>query len=299
MDFELTEDFIKESALTEEQVAKISTRVKDYSAELKQSYDGTASTNAEKILDGAAASIEKTTGVAREQGEKIADYITRAHDAKLNGLQTELEKSKNEYLEKLANNPSGGEKFQKELDDLKEKYDAAQQKLANFDELNEKATNYETLSTEHKELKDNLAFSSVKPSFSEDVNEFEAAHKWGEFMSGIKNAYDIEYVDGKPIAISKENKHKQYPLSELVEKDEVVMALKSGRQQRGNGANVIDKIKIEGVPFEVPKDAPKSTIAGLIRDHIVKEEKISITDSRYSARFAELHKTIKNQGTGE
>lgn len=296
MEFELNDDQVKELELKEEQVAKIKEIGTNYAAELKKSYDDLANKNAQGILDGAGSSIEKSTGVKRDQGEKMADYILRANSTYHSTLKSELEAAKADYLEKQKS-IQGNEGLSKELQELKEKFEDAQKKLANFDDLSEKATKYETLTTEYESMKHQVAFSNVKPAFPDSVNSYEAKAKWDEFVSRVNKEYTIELVEGEAIAISRENKHKQVKLSVLVEKDGVISELTKGRIQNGNGANPIDVVKIEGIPFDVPKDYDTAKINKLIQDYLIKEG-VAKTSPQWPSKFGELFKKIKSQQNG-
>lgn len=140
------------------------------------------------------------------------------------------------------------------------------------------------------------AFSDVKPAFPDTVNSYEADAKWNEFKSNVLKDWNIEMVDGEAIAISKENKHKQQKLKEMVAKDENISDLLKGRQQKGPNGNPADLVTIEGVPFKVPNGATSAERSKLIRDYLTKEG-ISTTDASYASKFAELNKKIKEQQT--
>lgn len=294
--FEMSTEDAQELGLDEAQMAKITEKVTNFTAELKKNYDGKAHQNAQGILDGAARSVQELTGVEREQGEKIADFIKRASGDHVSTLKTELESAKGEYLEKLKNT-KGNEGLSAELDGLKQKYDEAKQKLANFEEVSEKAGKYDTLQTEYNTMTEQVAFTNAKPSFPESVNPYEAKAKWAEFESSLKEGNHIKLIDGEGWAIDKDNEHKRTKISELVAKDEGIQAMLTGRQQTGTGATPKDILKVEGVPFDIPKGADKATIGKLIREHLSKEG-VPVHDPSYSEKFSTLFSKIKSQQNG-
>lgn len=296
MPFEFTEEEIEQLALSDEQKTKILDKVTGYEADLKKTYDGKAHENAQGILDGAASKITEVTGIEREQGEKIADFIQRANTAHSKQLREDLEKAKNDYLEK-SKNVKGSEGLSEELAALKAKYDDAQQKLANFDDLNDKASKYEELQTKYTNMTEQVAFTNVKPAFPDTVNKYEAQAKWEAFIKGVKEKYNVKLVDGQGLAIDKENEYKQKSIEDLLKEDAEIQSLLGGRQQGGTGAKAVDLTKIEGVPFEVPKEASKADVQKLIQEHLEKEG-VNKTSADYSQKFSELYKKIKSPQKG-
>lgn len=291
MDF-LTQEIIEKAGLTEEQLAAIKPVAENYIAEQKKAWDGKANENAEAILSGAVAKIYEKTSIARQQGEKVADYITRVGELHLASKQQEVESLKADYETKLKNF-NGDPATKQELQDAKAKLDAAQKRLAKIEPLAEKATKYDDLLKELSETKRQKAWSDVKPTFSKDANPYEVDAKWNKFQRDIESKYDLQIVDGNVIAIDKENQYKQVSLLELVQGNEELKALISGRQQQGSGAKPAKNGKaIEGLPFEATEDTPRSEIQKLIEIHLTTKEGLKITDMSYGDRFKELWSKI-------
>lgn len=293
MDF-LTQEIVTELGLTETQVNSIKEKGINYVAELKQGWDNKANENAEGILNGAITKIVETTKVQRNQGEKIADYILRANNEFSSTLKSEYEEKKAEYDQKLKDF-QGDEVTKAELKKAKEDLDLAKQTLANFDDIKAKADRLEPLETEYKNMKLQIAFQSVKPNFPETVNSYEAKAKWEEFISGVQNKYTIELVEGVAICKDKENEYKTVKLNELVEKDDELTKLTQGRVQQGTGGKQIDKVKIDGVPFDVPKGASSEERSKLIQEHLLKEG-IAKTSHEYAKKFKEFNDLILKGG---
>jgi len=290
MDF-LTQEIIEKAGLTEDQLATIKPLGESYIADLKKGWDGKANENAEGILSGAAAKVAEVTSVQRNQGEKIADYLTRASQVHLSSKQVELDNAKVEYEKKLKDF-KGDDATKAELDSAKSKLDEAQKRLAEIEPMLDKANKYDELATKYDSMKIQNAFGSVKPSFSQDANQYEVKAKWQEFVDGIQSKYTIEIVDGEAIAIDKENQYKQVPLKSLVDADENIKTLALGRQQQGSGAKVAKGKPIDGVPFEINKDASNPEKYAAIREHLIAKEGLKSTSAEYSKRFAELRTKI-------
>jgi hypothetical protein len=294
---ELSKEFIESNKLDENQVKAVSEFAKTYTdgliADTKKEYDGKASTDADKILDGAATSIGEKFGITRDQGEKIADFVSRVSAKASEGLKTDLDKAKQEYADKIKDF-KGDDATKEELQKAKDELDEAKKKLADFDKYKETAEKYETLSESNSKLKLEVSFGQVKPVFPDNVNPFEADVKWKEFKSNILKDNTIELVDGEPMVISNENQYKQEKLKDLVAKDPVISALLQGRKQEGPGGKQTELQKIEGVPFDVPKGADGKATATLIRDYLAKEG-IDKMSPAYATKFAELNRKIKQE----
>ena len=119
----------------------------------------------------------------------------------------------------------------------------------------------------------------VHPEWSKNANIYEVNAKWGEFKSGILNDYEIELVEGTAMAISKENKHKQVKLADLVGKDETLSKLVLGRQQSGVNAREINSVEIDGVPFKVPENADSAVRTQVIKDYLLNVKKLNPTSA--------------------
>ena len=135
-----------------------------------------------------------------------------------------------------------------------------------------------------------IAFSSVKPSFPDAVNAYEAKGRWGEFERDTLSKYDIKQVDKDWVAVDKENQHKVVKLEDLVKANEPLTELLKGRQQTGLNSNV-KNVSIEGVPFNVPEGATPQERQKAIKDYLASQN-ISNTSNEYSKQFAELNAKI-------
>lgn len=306
----LTKDFIEKTGLNEAQVTELNTFTEkfdeaqvtelqkhfiNYDAELRKRYDGLANTNAEKILEGAAKKVEDLTGIKREQGVKIADYFTLAGTKHVSDREQRL-KDKEKELEEKIKNGNGDPILKKQLEETKTKLDALLQKEASIDEIikGDYKTKYETLVKDNQTLKVNNAFASVKPSFPVEVNPYEAAAKWKEFIDNVQQKYTIEFnPEGEAIAIDKDNQYKIVKLSELVKNDKEISTLSAGRQQQGMNHKKGSQ-KLDGIPFAVPIDATPEEIQKAIKDYLLNEKKLSFQDPEYAKQFGEWNKKIRN-----
>ena len=292
MDF--TQDQIQEIGLSEEQVTKLTSVVSDYEANLKKSWDGKANEQAEGILNGAALAVEKLTGIKREHGQKIADYISFAGENSVKGLKSDLERKQAE-LDKLIKEGNPSEQLQIKLEELKAQNDNLLQLKAEYDDWKENdwKGKYEESSQTLSKMKLDVAFSNVKPSFPDTVNKYEANAKWKDFQNAVLDKYEIELdKDGTPIAIDKENKHSVKKLSDLVDKSEEISALKNGKEPEGLGSK--KTVKFEGVPFEVPENASNKEKQEAVRNYL-KEQNMGVTSPEYASKFAELYKKISGK----
>jgi len=292
---EFSKEFIEENKLEEAQVTAVSSHVANAIADLKGEWDGKANKDAEGILTGASKRITELTGVERDQGEKVGDFINRSWDSFSTSKSTELQTKIDEYDEKIKS-VKGSEALVKEFEANKKTLEEFQKKAAQVDDLMPYKEKYETLFEQHSGLKLETAFNSVKPSFSQDVNSYEAKAKWDEFVKKTLNEWTPEKVEGEWMAINKENPHKTIKLSELISKDAELTELAKGRQQKGPNAKPITLEKIEGVPFSVPDTAVNDSIerSKLIKDHLLSTHKgLSVLDQKYSKLFSEYNNKIR------
>lgn len=291
-----TEEFIEQNGLQPEQVSAI-TGYYDTNVipTLKQEWDGKANENAEGILGGASKYASQKFGIEleREQGEKWGDYLVRISDNALASKTEKLTQKEQELEEKLKNFKGSDELKQKYEDSLRQ-IDEYKQKVAKLEPLEGLDEKYKQSTETLSKLKREVAYGSVKPNFPDTVNKYEADAKWNEWKRGIEEKYTIELVDGKPIAIDKENEHKKFELSVLIEQDENITELLKGRQQSGNGAKSADLLEVEGIPFKIPANASKEDISKLVKEHVLKELG-SITHKDYSTKFGDLYRkaTVK------
>lgn len=287
---ELTKDFISEHKL-EDGVVKAFNELSNSSiAEAKKEFEGVANQNAEAILTGASKKIFKDTKIERQQGEKMGDYIGRAwSESNVNKIK-ELGDSKSDYEDKLKNF-KGNDDLITKIKTLEEKEDGLLKKFADYDNVKEKAELYQPLLDKYESNKKEVAFNSVKPNFPNEVNSYEAQAKWTEFRDNILDKWDLEIVDGKAMAISKENKHKQESLSLLVERDETIKSLLLGRQQNGVNGKEANLTDVKDVPFRIPEKLDSEERTKLIQEHLVSKG-LSPISSEYSVAFAKINKAI-------
>jgi hypothetical protein len=284
MDF-ITEEIVKQHNFTPEQIEAIKPLYENNIANLKKDWDGVANANAEKILDGAGLKVAEVTKVPRNQGEKIADYIVRAHSEHLTSLKSDLETKKAEYDQKLKDF-KGDEATKAELDKIKGEYDEAKKKLANYDELSEKAGKYEQTAEALSGMKLSVAYNSVKPNFPTEANQYEVKAKWDEFIKATNEKWLIEIVDNEPIAIDKDNEHKRVKLSELVSQNKEITELLQGRQQKGSGANPA-KTKVDGLPFEIEGEPTSANLSKAINTYLTSQG-TPVTSDEWGKKFQEL-----------
>jgi hypothetical protein len=286
----ITEEVQKTLGLTPEQVKGIEPLYNDHIANQKKDWDGKANENAEKIIEGAAKTIMEATGVAREQGEKVAEYLKRAGGLHISTLKSEVELAKAEYDKKIADF-KGDSATKEELQKAKDELDRAKQQLAEFDTYKEKAEKYEPLENEYKTMKLQIAFQSVKPTFPDTVNPYEAKAKWDDFVKDVQEKWTIELVDGEAVCKDKENNYKVAKLKDLVQSNEAITALLAGRKQDGMHSKEKELQKIDGVPFEVPKGADSQERSKAISEYLLKQGVVK-TSPEYAKQFAELYKKI-------
>jgi len=290
---EFTPEFIEQNALTPEQVTAISGYVAPKVAEITTTFSGKANEDAQRIIDSAIDGTKKAFGVdlAREKGEKHADYLLRLNTHVLTENKANVTKLEQEYQQKLKDF-QGDDATKAELQAAKDKLTEAQQKLANYDELSEKAASYENLTAENQTLTKLVTFGTVKPVFPDTVNAYEADAKWKAAVSKIEAEWDVKLVEGVPTAIKKDNPFQTDKLENLIKKDEELSKLLEGRQQDGTGAT--EKKQYEGVPFPVPVGASLTDLTTLVRQQVISEG-IPLMDKRYPSRFKELMDTVKQQ----
>jgi len=292
---EFTAEFITENGLTEEQVKAVTGHfTSDVIPNLKKEYDGVANTNAEGILDGASKYAKEKLGINldREQGEKVGDYLKRALDSKFNSTEADLQLKQKEIEDKLSNF-KGGDEYKQQLEILKNEKDVLLQKVAKLEPLEGFDEKYNGATEELSRLKKEVAYNSVKPIFPDTVNKFEADAKWSSFKNELEAKYNIELIDGKPIAIDKENEHKRFDLESLVNQNENISELLKGRQQGGNGARQIDYKSVEGVPFKIPENVSSEDLTKLVREHVLRSHS-DITSTGYAQEFKNLYSKVKN-----
>jgi hypothetical protein len=295
MDFELNAEFVEKNQLTEEQVTAITNEVTTHTTALEDTWKGKANEQAEGILNGAARAVETLTGVQREQGQKVADYISSASNLHFKGMHETLERKEKELEEKIKQG-GGDETLKQELADVRGQLDGFKDKAAKYDEMKESdfENKYNESQKRISSMQESIAFGSIKPNFPDTVNVFEARAKWGEFINVTKEKYNIvldEQDGNKPYAVDKENDFRKVPLEKLVKENEEIAKLLEGRQQRGTGSDTRKPVKIEGVPFEVPEKATSEERNKLIREHLAQQG-IDKMSPKYGQEFAKLNQLL-------
>lgn len=290
---EFTQEFIQEIGLDEAQVSKISEFTDSHISELENGWKGKANENAEKILEGASSKVELLTGIHREKGQKIADYIGFASENYFKGQRSDLERKEKELDDKIKN-AGHDDTLLKELEDTKSQLTKLKEKEAMFSdwEENDYKGKFEATSKELSDVRLNLAFNGVKPSFPESANEYEANYKWEQFKTGVLSKYEIKIVDNEAIVVDKDNEFKTQKLADLVKKDEGLSSLLKG-EKKGIGSKP-KSIKIKDVPFDVPENATSQERTKVIREYLASKN-IAITSPEYSKQFAELNSKILSQ----
>ena len=295
---EIDKEFIDKNGLNEDQAKAITelydTTLADAKKKIEDEYSGKANENAQKILSGAADAVAKETGVQRNDGEKIADYIGRAYASGLEDRTSSLAEKEKEIetkLKEIQEKGGANEHLIKELETLKQEKDDMLKKYADFDDLKEKAEKADEYSNELSGLKLQVAFNDVKPVFPKEVNEYESRAKWDEFKKEILEKNTIELVDGEPMAIDKENPHKTTKLKDLVEKNETIQELLKGRQQDGSGGKQTSKVEIDGLPFTLPENAQTSDRAKAIDEYLISQG-IQKHEDKYAQEFKKYNDII-------
>lgn len=297
---EFQEDFIQENGLSEEQVSKIAEVVDTHVSELQKGWDGKANENAERILEGASnLAIEKMgiQGVARNQGEKYADFLQRATPLFVeSALAKERESLTQKQKELDAKIASGDGATKAEIDSLKQQLDTLKAKEAKFSEWeeNDYKGKYEETTKKLSSLEQDMAFNSVKPNFADTVNKYEADYKWSQFKNEILEKNHIKIIDGEAILVDKENEYKTQKLSDALKKNEGITSLIKG-ENKGLGAKA-KTVKLKDVPFELPENATPQDRSKAIKEYLTSKG-FSITSNAYAKEFAKLNQQILSQKT--
>lgn len=288
---ELEAQFITDNNLSTEQVTAITTHV----STLEETWKGTANTNAERILDGAAEAVRKGAGleIVRGESEKITDYFARLGTESIAGKQAGITKLENEWGTKLKDF-QGNDALKLENEQLVLDRDTFKQKAADFDDW--QAKDYkgiaETSSNELISLKRSMAFDSAKPSFPDTVNSYEADAKWKAFMSETLDVYDVHLDENnKPILKDKVNDLKIIKLSDLVSKNKDISELLKSVKTPGFGGKPSD-LKIEGVPFPVSDNMSSGERQGKIKEYLTGTLNLPVMSTEYAQKFAELNQKL-------
>jgi hypothetical protein len=290
---EFTAEFIEKNQLTDDQIAALNPVIDTHIADLKKDWDGKANENAEAIIDGAGKKVVELTGIQRDKGEKWADYLQRANGLYFEGTKNSLETKKQELEEKLKNT-KGDELVKKELEETKEQLQDLKQKEAEYDEWkkNDYKGKFEEASQSLTKMQQRIAFKDNLPARPDNVNKYEWDAKVKEFQSEILEKNNLVFDENDSAwLVDKDNEFKKTKLEDAIKQDQTIQDLIKGRDNKGTGARP-KTIKIEGVPFDVPENATPQERNKAIKDYLLNTEKLSITDSNYSKRFAELNRKI-------
>ncbi|MCP4336234.1 MAG: hypothetical protein GY679_00065 [Mycoplasma sp.] len=293
---ELSQEFIQENGFNEDQVTAINGEVINHVADLKKGWDGLANANAEKIIDGALTKTVELTGIARNEGEKSADYLKRANELFFESTKSTLETEK-QKLDKLIKDGKPSEQQQAQYDELKGKFDKLQQKEAMFTdyEENDYKGKYEKSKETLTKLNRKVAFNSVKPNFPDTVNSFEAKARWKEFQKNTEEKYNVILdEDNEAWVVDKENEHKTSKLSDLVSRDEILTELVKGREQKGIGSKD-KKITLEGLPFEIKENATPLERTAAIKEYLATKYNSNI-DAGYAKDFTKFNQIALGLG---
>lgn len=289
---EFTKEFIEKNQLTEEQVNAVTSFAKDQIANIEKEWSGKANENAEKILEGAASSLEKLTGIQREKGQKIAEYTSFAVEKYFEGTKNELQRQKGELEEKLKSN-KGDELLKAELAETKEAIKALKQKEAEYDEWvkNDYKGKYEKTSQELTLTQQRIAFKDNIPLRPENVNKYEWDAKIKEFQNELLEKNNLVFDGDVAWLVDKENEFKKTKLEDAVKANETIQELIKGRVIEGAGGKAGKQINIEGVPFKVPENATSEQRTKAIRDYLAGQN-ITTLSPDYPKKFAELNAKI-------
>jgi hypothetical protein len=292
---EFTAEFIQETGLNETQIQKITEVVDGHIVDLKNEMKGDANKNAEIILTQASDALETLTGIKREEKQKLADYTKFAVEKYFEGTKSSLERKQKELETKLKEG-TGDEQLKAQLQEVNTELDKYKQKAAQFADYEE--NDYKTMYTETLEKLNTkervLAFAMHKPKFADNINKYEADHKWAAFQKETleKFTLKIDDSDNTVYLTDKTNEYKTVKLADYIEKNEVISALVKGREIDGFDTKKKDKLKIEGVPFEVPANATAKERQDAIKDYLLNVLKLSQFTDEYSKKYAEFNQLI-------
>jgi hypothetical protein len=291
---ELTAEQIAEIGLSEEQLPKLKTVIETHVADLKKEWDGKANENAEKIIDGAAKSIESLTGIPRMQGQKVADYLKETSTKYFDDTKISLQRKEQELDRKLKEG-GGDSALKAELEQVKQNLDTLKQKEAQFAdwEKNDYKGKYEETTQKMSQMELRVAFSNVKPSFPDTVNQYEAKAKWDEFQKNVITTHNIKLnEENEAIAVDKTNEYKIVKLADLVKTDKTISELAKGRAATGLGSGQKQNTTVEGVPFEVPENATSEERTKSIKEYLTGTLNLAVTSQEYAKKFAEYNSKL-------
>ena len=302
----LTKEVIEAQKLDENQVKAIDAAISDEVATEKKGFDTKANDDAEAIIQGAMEKTITLTGIQRDPKEKYADYLGRVGVLHITSQVTSEKKKFDDAttaLDQKIKDSKPDELIAGKLADMTEKHDNLQKKEAEYDRVTggDFETKLQTEQQKNASLSEGMAFGGVKPNSPDTVNQYEAVAKWDEFKAQTLKDWNLEFDENHvPICVSKENKHKNIKLSDLVEKDEKITALKTGRNLKGFEKNTdVDLITIDKVPFKVPANATGPQKAKVIRQWLLEDRTPSLTrmSKQYAKEYEEYSKLLLGQKT--
>ena len=292
---EISKEVIESAGLNEDQVTAINSYNQTQFELQEAKFVGKANEQAEGILGGAAKTIHELTGVERQSGQKMADYIKEASTTHIGQLKSTYETKITEYDEKIKS-VKGNEALTAEFERAQAEVLTYKQQLADLEPLKGLDEKYNTLLGSSNKMKEDNAFNSVKPSIPSHLTESEKqlfGYKYNDWKNQLLTEYDIVYVNGEYKAQSKENELIIKPLDALLKENTELSALVLPREQKGiNDVPAGEMMSADGVPFKIPKGASTKDLAGLIQAHLSKEG-IDKMSNDYPVKFAELLKKSK------
>lgn len=295
---EFIEQIAPEIKLTPEQVTVIKEKGNEYlnqqkgnwEKEIEPKYRKMANDNAENILNDVARGFQSITGVERIPGVKLADYLKESGELFFKGKESTITQLKSKYEKMIADGDANGATKQ-ELTEVKTKLEELQKKEAIYSEYEKEdyKGKYINLQNELNTQKEQNAFNSVRPSFSDKLNKYEVAAKWDEFMNNVKKTYSIEFDENrKPIAVDKENKFKIIPLDKLVNDDlGIIELMKAQSGGQGAGTGSAKMVKMDGIPFDLPANPTPEQKTEAVRKHLETIGIVGKTHKDYAVKFGE------------
>ena len=304
----LTKEVIEAQKLDENQVKAIDAAISDEVATEKKGFDTKANDDAEAIIQGAMEKTITLTGIQRDPKEKYADYLGRVGVLHITSQVTSEKKKFDDAttaLDQKIKDSKPDELIAGKLADMTEKHDNLQKKEAEYDRVTggDFETKLQTEQQKNASLSEGMAFGGVKPNFPDTVNQYEAVAKWDEFKDQTLTVWHLEFDENHvPICVSKENKHKNIKLSDLVDKDEKITALKTGRNLKGFEKNTdVDLITIDKVPFKVPANATPKQRRERIQKYLTQERTppLAVIDKADAVEYDKYTRLLLGQKTAK
>lgn len=287
---ELSQEFIEKNQLSTEQVSAITDFASTHIASLQKDWQGKANENAEAIINGAGNKVIELTGIQRNQGEKWADYLSRANGLYFEGTKTALERKQAELNEKIKSAGSD-ETLKSELELVKNQLDSFKEKAANYEEW-EKADykgRYEKASEKLTAMERKIAFKSVIPARPDNVNKYEWDAKVKEWeMQALESNHLVFDDNDTAWLVDKENEFKKTKLEDSFKQNKELQTLLEGRKQDGLKSNA-KQISIDGLPFKLPENATPQDRAKAIKEYLASQNINPMSDN-YSSEYARLNK---------